>query len=426
MDARIRLAAIGCGPRARVYTSIAAGMPDRYSVAAAADPVQLRVEKIRNISKNPDFKGFASDKDILSQDKLADVMIIATQDNYHYEPCIAAMKKGYDIILEKPAADTVEKVIEIEQTAKKCGRSVTVCYVLRYTPFYKKVKQIIDSGELGEIVSISATEGVEPWHQSHSFVRGHWAVTENCTPMIVAKSCHDIDIIHWLTGKRFANIASFGGQSYFNPQNAPEGSPQRCTDGCQHSGKCLYDARRYAGDKRGWLELILPGAEQMTNPEVCKWLESSNWGRCVFKCGNTTVDHQVLGFGFDDGTSGTFTMTAFDYGRRINIYGTKASLYGWAINKLSSDADILLHHHLDNRTERINITASPEEGYNHHGGGDHGLIKDFYDDYTANNGKCLSAISSAVHSHIAGFAAQEAMVSGQVVNIAQYYNKHKP
>ena len=139
-------------------------MPEKYIIVAGADPDAKRVEKIKTISGNRDFLSFASDKDFLAKPQMADVVIIGTQDDYHYEPCVNAMKKGYDIILEKPIADTVEKIAEIERVAKENSRSIDVCYVLRYTPFYKKVKEIVDSGVLGDIVCVSATEGVEPWH----------------------------------------------------------------------------------------------------------------------------------------------------------------------------------------------------------------------------------------------------------------------
>ena len=289
---------------------------------------------------------------------------------------------------------------------------------MRYTPFYKKVKEIIDSGRLGEIVSISAVEGVDPWHQSHSFVRGHWAVTEDSTPMIVAKSCHDMDILHWLTSSKFENIASFGRISYFDKAHAPENSPEKCIDGCPASESCLYDAQTYKTKNKEWLTYLLPNGDKMTDSEIDKWLKESKWGRCAFKCDNTAVDHQVLSFEFESGATGTFTMSAFNYGRQLQILGTKGTLYGWAIEKLSTDADIMIRDHLTRDIERINIKIDNEEGYGHHGGGDYGLMHDFYDDFTSQSG---SKIGSAMHSHIAAFAAEKARVEGKVVNVDEYY-----
>ena len=412
---KVRLAVIGCGSRAQTYCSLAAAMPEKYIIVAGADPVAKRVDKIKIISCNRDFLSFASDKDFLAKPQMADVVIIGTQDDYHYEPCISAMKKGYDIILEKPIADTVEKITEIERVAKENSRSIDVCYVLRYTPFYKKVKEIVESGILGDIVCLSATEGVEPWHQAHSYVRGQWAITEKSTPMLVAKSCHDLDIIHWIIGKKFANVSSFSSQHYFNSKNAPEGAPERCIDGCPHQSECLYNAQRYAGDKRDWLKVLEPNASEMTPQDITDWLKTSQWARCVYRCDNTAVDNQVLSFNFEDNTTGTFTMNAFDYGRRIHLYGTKATLYGWAINKLTGDADILIHHHKDNRTEKVNIDTTDEQGY-HHGGGDYGLIKEFYDNYTQNK----SNGASSIHSHIIGFAAEYSRKTNQTVNISNF------
>jgi len=195
---KIKLAAIGCGARTQVYMQLAAQMPGNYEIIAAADPIPERVEKIKGIAKNPDFRSFDSADAILVEDKLADVMIIATQDDYHYEPSKKAMEKGYDILLEKPIATCPRKIIEVEKLALDLKRRVTVCFVLRYTPFYRHVKQIIDSGILGDVITINANEGVVPWHMAHSFVRGHWSVVEECTPMMVSKCCHDTDIISWL------------------------------------------------------------------------------------------------------------------------------------------------------------------------------------------------------------------------------------
>ena len=168
----IRLACIGCGARAQTYTQLAARHPDRFQIVAAADPVPERVEKIRRTSGNPAFQGFPGAEAILSAGKLADVMIVATQDNVHFDHCQGALRLGYDVLLEKPIATRLEQVLETERMARQLGRRVMVCFVLRFAAFYRKVKELLDSGALGEVVSIQASEGVNPWHQAHSFVRG--------------------------------------------------------------------------------------------------------------------------------------------------------------------------------------------------------------------------------------------------------------
>ena len=232
MQQPLKLACIGCGARAQTYTELAARYPDRFQIVAGADPVAERVEKIRRTSGRPDFRAFPSAEAILTAGKIADVMLIATQDNFHFEPCRAALKLGYDVLLEKPIATRADQVLEIERLARQASRRVMVCFVLRFAAFYRKAKAIIDSGALGEIVSIQANEGVNPWHQAHSFVRGHWSVVGRSSPMLLSKCCHDTDIVHWLVGRRCRRVASFGSLDFFRPERAPANAPARCTDGC--------------------------------------------------------------------------------------------------------------------------------------------------------------------------------------------------
>jgi predicted dehydrogenase len=260
---RLRLAGIGCGGRTFTYLSLAAQMPERYEVVAAADPLPDRVEKIRKAAKNPNFRGFASDAELLAQPKLADVMVIGTQDAYHVQPCLAAMERGYDVLLEKPIATNLKDVLRLESAARRLGRKVLICHVLRYTPFYAKVREIVASGALGDVVSLAASEGVGAWHQAHSFVRGHWGVTEKCSPMLIAKSCHDLDIISWLMDRRCLSVSSYGDLTHFRAENAPQGAPARCTDGCPVAASCSYNATLYATIHRGWLHWVYdqePGA----------------------------------------------------------------------------------------------------------------------------------------------------------------------
>jgi predicted dehydrogenase len=363
---------------------------------------------------------FASDQEILAHPKLADTMIIATQDAYHKDPCLRAMEKGYDILLEKPIAATWPDVVELCDSAKRLGRKVLVCHVLRYTPFYSAVKKIIESGELGEIVSVNAREGVGAWHQAHSYVRGHWAVTSRCSPMIVAKSCHDLDILCWLIGRNCESISSYGSLSYFKAENCPAGAPLRCTDGCPHDRTCMYNARHYSGPQRKWLELVMDNAANATDEDIELWLRESPWGRCVYQCENTAVDHQVVSMLFSGGVTSTFTMTAFDEGRSIEIFGTKARLLGGSAYKTTGGSDIAV---IDNATESVRkIDIEYEEGgYSSHGGGDVGLMKALYEEMMQPDPSTMrSSIQVSMMSHAMGFAAEESRVTGRVVNLQEF------
>ena len=420
MTTSLRLACIGCGARAQTYTGLAARRPDRFQIVAGADPVPERVEKVRRISGNPDFRGFASADALLAAGKLADVMIVATQDNFHHAHCTGALRLGYDVLLEKPISTRVEQVLEIEQLARQANRRVMVCFVLRFAAFYRKVKEIIDSGALGEVASIQAGEGVMPWHQAHSFVRGHWAVVGKSSPMILSKCCHDTDIVHWLAGRRCRRIASFGSLEFFQPERAPAGVPARCTDGCPVGDTCSYNALRYTTDQRfPWLPMVYDRAHEATPEEITAWLRTSPWGRCVYRCDNDAVDRQVLAMEFEGGVTGTFTMTAFENGRHIEVYGTRGVLKGGETYRQHFGAHLILFPH---EGPPVRYTVQAEDGgYELHGGGDAGLVNALYGEMTQPPGAPLAAgLDSTVHSHLITFAAEESRLTGRVVDVEEF------
>jgi predicted dehydrogenase len=420
MNKPLRLACIGCGARAQTYTQLAARRPDRFEIVAGADPVPERVEKVRRTSGRTDFQGFASAEALLAAGKLADVLLVATQDNSHYEFCRGALQAGYDVLLEKPIATRVDQVLEIERLAREANRRVMVCFVLRFAAFYRKVKEIIDSGALGEIASIEASEGVMPWHQAHSFVRGHWAVVEKSSPMILSKCCHDTDIVHWLVGRRCLRLASFGSLELFRPERAPAGVPARCTDGCPIGERCAYNALRYTTDLRfPWLPMVYDRAQDASVEEITAWLKTSPWGRCVYRCDNDAVDRQVLAMEFEGGVTGTFTMTAFATGRHLEICGTRGVLKGGETYRNHFGTHLLL---LPHEGQPVRYTVQAEDGgYELHGGGDVGLVNALYEEMTKPPEAPLEAgLPSTVHSHLIAFAAEEARVTGRVVDLEEF------
>ena len=263
-------------------------MTEYYEIVAAAEPSIDRLEYIRKISNNSNFSGFKNDEEIFAQPKLADVMIIATQDSMHIKSCMAALEKGYDILVEKPIGTNLKDILKVEKRADELGRKVLVCHVLRYTPFYRKVKEIVESGVLGDIATINMTEGVQAFHQSHSYVRGHWGVKEKSSPMLIAKSCHDLDILCWLVERSCRQVSSFGSLMHFTEANAPQGAPLRCTDGCPVAMECPYNAKLYTSSQRAWLPHVWPVYDEKnpaSDEEVIEWLKTCPWGRCAYRCG---------------------------------------------------------------------------------------------------------------------------------------------
>lgn len=418
----IRIACIGCGARGQMYTALASEMKDKFLVTAAADPVPERVEKVRKNSGNPDFKSFHSAGELLNSPKLADVLIIATQDGMHYGNCIKGIDAGYDILLEKPVATNLEDIFSLERYASEKKSRIMVCYVLRFSPFYKKVKEIISGGLLGDIINMNYTLGITPWRMAHSFVRGHWAEAGESTPTIVAKACHDTDIIQWLAGRECVSVASTGALNHFRKENAPEGAPERCTDGCPVEKDCIYNAYRYAGDKKyPWLPQIFDKSESANEEEIISWLKESGWGRCVYRCSNDALDHQSVLMNFEENISCTFTMTAFEQGRHLEIYGTKGVLKGGETYRNNFNAEILLIPH-EGKTEIFNVTEnidSVELRYNR----DRRLIERLYDEMTRPaNAKIESSLADSIHGHLIAFAAEKSRTEKKIIPLNELRN----
>ncbi len=424
-SAPLTLAAVGCGSRVQVYSALAAAMPDRYRVVAAADPIPDRLERVRQLSKNPGLRTFANDRELFAAGKLADVLMIGTQDPDHVGPCIAAMELGYDVLLEKPIATNFREVQRLETAANRLGRRVLICHVLRYTTFYSKIKDLIAAGTLGDLIAVNATEGVGLFHQAHSFVRGHWGVTERCSPMIISKSCHDLDILSWLVDAPCESVSSFGSTSYFNAAHAPAGAPARCTDGCPVAATCPYDAHRYLGDQRGWLHWVYDRDEVATDAEIKVWLATSKWGRCVYHCDNTAVDRQSVNLHFANRVTATFTMTAFSEGRELEIRGTRGILQaGEAIRRLTGH-DIAITDHATKQVTWHDVPVLEGE-FAGHWGGDRGLMDLLHAELQRSNPADMrSSLQRSVESHAIGFAAEESRVTGQTVRLDEFRQRHR-
>ena len=233
MSKQMTVAIAGLGSRGRdTYAKAAKIYPDKMKIVAIAD---IDSEKVRLTAEEygiPEAHCYASAEEMLKEEKLADAMIIATQDRQHVEQAIVALKKGYHLLLEKPISPDLSECRKISEVAKECHREVVVCHVLRYTPIYQKVKEILDAGTIGNVISIMAIENVGWFHQAHSFVRGNWANSDETSPMILQKCCHDMDLYLWLADKTCKSLTSYGDLNYFTPEHAPEGCTGRCLDGC--------------------------------------------------------------------------------------------------------------------------------------------------------------------------------------------------
>lgn len=425
---QISVIIIGAGDRGSRYAMHMSELPEQYRIVGVADPVKPRREQLRDrYGISPDAC-FASWEEILAQPKMADLAVIATMDDMHYAPAMRAIELGYHILLEKPVAQTAQACADIALAAEKKGVKVLVGHVLRYTPFFKKVKELLMEDAIGKPVSVIHVEAVGNVHQSHSFVRGNWHCESETTPMLLAKSCHDLDILQWLLDKPCKRVTSFGELTYFKPENAPEGAPVRCVDGgCPIGETCPYNCRKlYYDDKknlwfRGAATRGLAAGEIPTDEEVLQALRTKDYGLCVFHANNDVVDHQVVNMEFDGGVTVSFSMNCFNQGGRyIRIFGTKGELYA-----NMSDQEITVYTFADRKRQAVPVIAPGETIETGHGGGDAGIVRELYDYLSGSYaGFCAADITTSVKNHLIGFAAEEARHSGTVVNVDAFFARY--
>jgi len=363
----------------------------------------------------PDHQ-FSDYSEILSQDKMAEACFICTQDNMHVEPAIKAMEKGYHVFLEKPMAVTPEDCIMLEAMAKKYCVKIMIGHVLRYTPFFAQIKQWLEEDRIGKLMSVQHNENVAYWHQAHSYVRGNWRNKAQSSPMILAKSCHDLDLMLWLVNSKAKKVASFGELSHFKTSESPKNTPKYCLDGCHEAATCLYYAPKVYLNAPIWMKL--PVSNDMSDESLLKALKQGPYGRCVYHCDNDVVDHQVTIVEFENDVTVAFTMTAFtkENTRTIKLMGTKGEIRG----------------HLEkNELELIRFGESPVEtktfipAESGHGGGDLGIMQDFVKLIDSDALLEKASFADSVDSHLLAFAAELSRNTAQVVDFTQYVESLK-
>lgn len=419
---------IGAGGRGVAYAEHMKNMPEKFKIVGVADPIKERQNNIKKMFNLSDKDCYENWEEIFSKPKFADIAMISTMDNMHYEPAMKAIELGYNLLLEKPVAQTVRECTNIALAAEKKGVEVLVCHVLRYTPFYKTVKKTVMDGIIGDIMSVMAVEAVGNVHQSHSYVRGDWHREDETTPMLLAKCCHDIDIIQWLVDKPCKKVSSFGELTYFKPENAPSGAPKHCMNGnCPIEDTCPYNCKKIYLQKkshswmrravsRGFSQEFLP-----TDAEVAEALRNTNFGACVYHANNDVVDHQIVNMEFEGGATASLTMNAFNRGGRyIRIFGTKGELYA------DASAEEITIFVFDTREKyTIPVPLTEESIAGGHGGGDYGIVEELYDYMSGSyTGYCAANIQTSVKNHIIGFAAEKARHNDTVENVAEFSKQY--
>jgi predicted dehydrogenase len=361
---KIKIAVVGAGNRGSIY-GVLASIYSEFEVVAVAEPIKARREKFAAIHKLEAV--FETWEDMLNSDISCDVVFVMTQDRQHFKPTMAALDKGFHVVVEKPLSPSYLECLQMVAKAKKSNRLLMLCYVLRYTPFFTKIKELINRKEIGDVRHISIDMNVAYWHQAHSFVRGNWGNAVASSPMILAKSCHDLDMFSFLLKKEPLKISSFGDRSYFKQENAPIGSSKRCLDGCEIEKHCVYSARKlYLGENTDWPVSTI--CDDLTYESRKLAIEHGPYGRCVYHCDNDVVEHQVVNILYEKGTTATLTMSGFtnDLTRNVRVLGTKGEITG-DMNK----HELYVTRFGESR-ERFPLTIS-KSGM--HAGGDDGMMK---------------------------------------------------
>ncbi|MFT2010539.1 Gfo/Idh/MocA family protein [Pontibacter sp. 13R65] len=416
LDKPVTAITLGAGSRGTVYGNFATKFPDQLNVVGVAEPNKFRNDRYATQHQIPDQHRFNTWEEVFKQPKFADAIIISTPDNLHYEPCMKALAMGYDILLEKPIAPTEKECRDILKLAKKNNRIVAVCHVLRYAPYFVKMRELIAQGAIGDVVSVQHFEPIEHLHMAHSYVRGNWHNSKETTPIILAKSCHDLDIIKWVINKPSKRIAAMGDLKWFRRENAPEGSTARCTDGCKVERECPYSAiRHYHDNRKRTFVLDLPADKSTHSEVIMDRLKTTNYGRCVYRMENDQPDHYVTTIQFADNITASFSMEAFTsyHGRRTRIMGAMGDMVG-------DMEELVVNDFRTGKELKLKPKAEDVEGYKNsgHGGGDWFLVHDFVQAVSQQDPSLLtSTIDESIESHIMGFMAEESRKRHKVMDI---------
>ena len=472
---------VGAGIRGReIYGQWMRRHPQRARVVAVAEPNEARRVAMAREHALPAERCFADWRELLAGPRIADACLVTTQDRGHTEPAIAALEAGYTVLLEKPMATTPEECRLLVETADRTGNELRVCHVMRYAPLFQAAYRAVAAGDIGRVLHVEHSENVAYWHFAHSYVRGPWRRRDESSPLILAKSCHDLDIIHWLTGSFVKRVQSFGSRVFFREESAPAGAPERCTDGCPVADTCLwyaprlyldgqslYHTTRYASSPviravgavvkrlfrsrfRRWPATVI--SDDLSREARLEALKSGPYGRCVYRCDNDVPDQQSITLELDGGITATMGLHGFSYldGRWFRIDGSEGTIQG---RFTYAGQELLLHRH-EGRSRTLYRAGLDPGG---HGHADAALMEAFFPAPDAARraapenraapahraahtraapepgaaparraapehgaSRSLSSAAESLESHLAAFAVERSRVEGRVVELTEF------
>ena len=409
---RVTFSVVGLGGRASAYLSALQELyPNEHQVVAVADPDPAKQARARNDYGLQDNQIFDTDLDLMEQPRLSDVAIVATQDKLHLRDIRGLLAKGYDLILEKPVATTLEELQEIAAVSKSFpDQMVAVCHVLRHTVFFGEIRRILESGRFGPVVSIQHNENIGYYHFAHSYVRGPWNNSETSGPLTLTKSCHDMDILlYLLENTHCQQISSYGALSIFNRDHYdPATMAPMCVD-CPQNESCAFSAPKlYSSGKIKSVVFDLSSVDK-----VRKNLGTSPYGRCVYHCDNNVVDHQSTAIQFDNGVTATFSLSAFS--AKVNRSLKIMCQFG----EIRAIEKPYLIETTDFRTDETTVTELDIRDRGH-GGGDKAFVKDFMESYL-HGVPFNSTLEHAIESHAMALLAEESRKdNGNAKSVSQW------
>ena len=415
----LNVSIIGVGSRgAETYGRYFMERPDMFKITALCEIKPDRLAKYQKEFNVDESQCFVDEKDFFKE-KRADVVVISTLDQDHVRHALMAIKLGYDILLEKPITCEEKELYELQKAANAKNVKILVCHVLRYTVTMEKIKELLDEKAIGELISIDHLENVAFWHQAHSFVRGNWRIKEETAPMILAKCCHDLDLLQWFANSECESLSSYGALNYFKASKAPKGATKRCMD-CPHINTCPYSAykiyiekwKKDGSPENCWPYNVLSD-EKLTEEVLLNAIKEGPYGRCVFYCDNNVVDNQSVNILFKNGITANLKMTGFNKysGRYIHFFGTLG--------------EIILDEHLgtisllpyvgEDKVWKISEIAKDLRG---HGGGDIRMMHYLHEMLTTNAEALNTTLNGSIQSHLMAFASEKSRLEeGKMIKV---------
>ncbi|MEG1154008.1 MAG: Gfo/Idh/MocA family oxidoreductase [Ruthenibacterium sp.] len=414
MHQPVRIVVVGMGARATIYAQEALVHPDLFQIVGVVDVNPARVRAAQEKFQIPAKHCFSSVDDFLAAPRFADAIINGTMDLQHVSTTIPLLQNNYDVLLEKPFAVNRQEAAELFACAEATGKRVMVCHVLRYAPFYRRIREVIAAGTIGAVLNIQMSEQISFFHESVSYVRGKYALPEVCgSGMLLSKCSHDLDIMAWLMlGNRPRTVSSVGSLFQFQPSMAPKGAGTFCLTNCPIERECVYSARRlYLENPQRWVNNVWhdSGCEQPSDAEKIQLLRdtSNPFGRCVYRCNLQIVDHQSLLIGFEDGATGTFSVNggAAASARSLHITGTRGEISG-TFEEACFSVSVIAPQEAGGKTVRT-IDVSREQQNNAHGCGDQAIVKDFIALLTGKAlSPCCTTLADSMVGHQLAFLAE--------------------